>query len=109
MATTVLSRSAVEQLAARSAPIALKRFPSSASVEDLARLSVAVALQESSWRPGVAGGGGSVGLMQVRPATQSDIEGWLGLGHHSGYDAQWSMTLGATYLAYQWKRYNSRE
>lgn len=74
-------------------------------------MAVAVAQQESGWRPRATAPAseGSIGLMQVKPGTQKDIERWLAIAHEpqGGYDPEYSMLLGETYLAYQRQRYGS--
>jgi len=64
-------------------------------------LADAVAFVESGYRPGVVGGVGEVGLMQIRPQTAAM------LGHDGGvtalFDPETNIRFGVRYLARAWE------
>lgn len=63
-------------------------------------LILAVARRESAFNPKVESHAGARGIMQVMPATASDIAAELGKRHYSLYNARHNIQLGTYYL---WK------
>lgn len=68
----------------------------------------AIARQESAFAENVRSGAGARGLMQLMPATARQTAKKIGLkpSKHSLYDPQYNITLGSTYLAAMYERFN---
>jgi len=63
-------------------------------------LVLAVARRESAFNPKIESHAGAKGIMQVMPATASDIAGEIGKRHYNLYNAKHNIQLGTYYL---WK------
>jgi LysM repeat protein len=68
--------------------------------------ALAVAWQESGWRPGVVSGAGAVGVMQLTPPTAEWVASTM-LGHRIDlYDAHSNIRAGITLLRHYLDRYH---
>ena len=69
----------------------------------------AIARQESAFAENVRSGAGARGLMQLMPATARQTAKKIGLkpSKNSLYDPQYNITLGSTYLAAMYERFNN--
>ncbi|MFD2231204.1 transglycosylase SLT domain-containing protein [Alkalimarinus sediminis] len=69
----------------------------------------AIARQESAFAENVKSGAGARGLMQLMPATARQTAKKIGLklSKNSLYDPQSNITLGSTYLAAMYERFNN--
>jgi soluble lytic murein transglycosylase len=74
-----------------------------------AGLLFGIARQESAFAPTARSSAGAVGLMQLMPATATEVATRLGIGnaHGSGlFDPELNVRLGSQYMAYLLQRYD---